>query len=157
MSPVLSALSAALRDLREPRILAIALLPPLAAIAVWMMLAWLFAEDWARLVANWIATTPWLGWVANWGLSAILIWASGLAAIALLLPVMFITALLVTDIVAMPVIVPLVGERHYPAMERRRGGTIAGSAWNAAIAITLFGLLWIVSLPLWFTGIGALL
>ena len=154
MSPVLSALGAALRDLREPRILALALLPPLAAIAVWMALAWLFAEDWARFVANWIATTPWLGWVTDWGLSSILIWASGLMAIALLLPVTLIRAVIVTDVVAMPVIVPIVGERYFPRLERRRGGTVAGSAWNATAAITTFAALWIISLPLWFTGIG---
>jgi hypothetical protein len=156
MTEVVSALNSALRDLREPRILALALVPPLAVIAVWAALAWAFAGDWARLVADWIATTPWLNWVGNWGLSAIFIWASGIAAFALLLPVMLITAVLVTDIVAMPVIVPLVAERYYPRLERRAGGTIAGSVWNAATAVTVFAVLWIVTLPLWFTGVGAL-
>jgi len=147
---------AALRDLREPRILALGLLPPLAAILAWAGLAWVFAGDWARLVANWIATTPWLAWVRDWGLSSVFVWGSGIAAIALLLPVMLITALLVTDLVAMPVIVPLVGNRQYPRLERRAGGTVAGSIWNAAKAVVLFALLWVVTLPLWLTGIGAL-
>jgi uncharacterized protein involved in cysteine biosynthesis len=146
----------ALRDLREPRILALGLLPPLAAILVWAGLAWAFAGDWARLVADWIAGTPWLIWVGDWGLAWIFIWGSGIAAIALLLPVMLITAVLVTDLVAMPVIVPLVGDRYYPRLERRAGGTVAGSIWNAAKAVVLFALLWAVTLPLWLTGIGAL-
>jgi uncharacterized protein involved in cysteine biosynthesis len=146
----------ALRDLREPRILALGLLPPLAAILVWAGLAWAFAGDWARLVADWIAGTPWLIWVGDWGLAWIFIWGSGIAAIALLLPVMLITAMLVTDLVAMPVIVPLVGDRYYPRLERRAGGTVAGSIWNAAKAVVLFALLWAVTLPLWLTGIGAL-
>lgn len=156
MSPVFGALGSALRDLREPRILALALVPPLAVIAVWAALAWVLADDWARLVADWIATTPWLDWVGSWGLSAIFIWASGIAAFALLLPVMLITAVLVTDVVAMPVIVPFVAERYFPRLERRAGGTIAGSVRNAATAVTVFAVLWIVTLPLWFTGIGAL-
>jgi uncharacterized protein involved in cysteine biosynthesis len=156
MGPVASALTAALRDLREPRILALGLLPPLAAILVWAGLAWGFADGWARLVADWIAGTPWLTWVGDWGLASVFIWGSGIAAAALLLPVMLITAVLVTDFVAMPVIVPLVGDRYYPRLARRRGGTVAGSIRNAAKAVVLFALLWIVTLPLWLTGIGAL-
>jgi uncharacterized protein involved in cysteine biosynthesis len=56
----------------------------------------------------------------------------------------------------MPVIVPLVGARHFPRLERRRGGTVAGSVRNAATSIALFAALWFLSLPLWLTGIGAL-
>lgn len=156
MGQVLDALRWALRDLRAPRVLAVMLLPPLAAIAVWAALAWTFADDWARLVADWIATSSWLTWVANLGLSSVLVWASGIAAMALLLPVMLITAMIVTDLVAMPVLVPLVAERHYPRIEPLRGGTIAGSAWNATAAVFAFAVLWLITLPLWFTGIGAL-
>ena len=156
MSPVFTAFSRALADFWQPRILALALVPPLAAIAVWIGLAWAFADDWARLVADWIAGTSWLGWVRDWGLASALIWASGIAAAALTLPLMLITAVLVTDIVAMPVIVPFVGERHHPRLERLKGGTVAGSVGNAFVAVTLFVLLWLASLPLWFTGIGAL-
>ncbi len=157
MGPVLDALFKALRDLREPRVLALALVPPLAAILVWAGLAWAFAGDWARLVADGIASTPWLTWVRDWGLSSVFIWGSGIAAFALLLPVMLITAVLVTDIVAMPVIVPLVGARDYPQLKQLRGGTFLGSAGNAAAAIVVFAVLWLVTLPLWLTGIGAVL
>lgn len=157
MHPVIAALAAAARDLREPRVLALALVPPLVAIAVWLALAWAFADDWARWVAEAIATTPWLTWLNDWGLASVLIWGSGIAAFALLVPLMLVVAVLVTDILAMPVIVPLVGARDYPRLERRRGGTLAGSAWNAVTSIILFAVLWLLSLPLWLTGIGALL
>lgn len=156
MSPVFTALSLAMRDFWQPRILALALAPPLAAIAVWIGLAWMFAGDWARVVTAWIANTSWLGWVRDWGLSSILIWASGIAAVTLMLPVALITAILVTDLVAMPVIVPFVGQHHYPRLEQRKGGTLAGSIWNAAVSVVVFAVLWTISLPLWFTGIGAL-
>ena len=155
METVFNALSKALRDLREPRVLALALVPPLAAVAVWLALAWSFADDWARWVADRIATTPWLTWVGDWGLASIFVWAGAIAAFALLIPVMLVTAVLVTEFLAMPVIVPLVGERHFPRLERRRGGTVAGSVWNAVTSIALFAALWLLSLPLWLTGIGA--
>ena len=156
MHPVIAALFAAARDLREPRVLLLALVPPLVAIAVWIALVWAFADDWARWVADWIATTPWLTWLRDWGLSSVLIWASGIAAFAALAPVMIIVAVLTTEILAMPVIVPLVGGRYFPRLERRRGGTVLGSVWNAATSILIFAALWLLSLPLWLTGIGAL-
>lgn len=157
MHPVFAALTAAARDLRKPRVLALALVPPLVAIVTWAALVWAFADDWARWVAEWIATTSWLAWLRDWGLASVLIWASGIAAFALLAPLMLVVAVLVTELLAMPVIVPLVAERGFPQLERRRGGTVAGSAWNAITSITLFGVLWLLSLPLWLTGIGALL
>ena len=157
MRPVLAALLAAARDLREPRVLLLALVPPLVAIAVWIALVWAFADDWARWVAEWIATTPWLTWLRDWGLSSVLIWASGIAAFAALAPVMLIVTVLATELVAMPVIVPMVGVRHFPRLERRRGGTVTGSVWNAATSVLMFAALWLLSLPLWLTGIGALL
>lgn len=156
MQRVITALLAAFRDLREPRVLLLALVPPLVALAVWIALAWAFADDWARWVAEGIATTPWLTWLRDWGLSSILIWGSGIAAFALLAPVMLIAAVLATDILAMPVIVPLVGDRHFPRLERRRGGTVAGGAWNSATSVAMFAALWLLTLPLWLTGIGAL-
>jgi CysZ protein len=156
MSAALAALFRAGSDLRVPRVLALGLLPPLAAIVVWIALGWALADDWARWAADWIATTPWLTWVREWGLSSVAIWGSGIAAIALLLPIMLIAAVLVTELVAMPVIVPLVAGRYYPGLAQRKGGTVAGSVWNACAAVALFALLWLLSLPLWFTGIGAL-
>jgi CysZ protein len=156
MQAAFSALIRAASDLRAPRVLALALLPPLAAILVWIALAWVLADDWARWVADWIATTPWLTWVRDWGLSSVFVWGSGIAAIALLLPIMLVTAVLVTELVAMPVIVPLIAGRYFPGLAQRKGGTIAGSLWNAVAAVTVFAVLWLFSLPLWFTGIGAL-
>ena len=156
MSPVISALMSALRDLREPRMLALALVPPFAAIAVWAALTWAYADDCARLVTDWIATTHWIARITDLGLSFIFIWASTIAVSALLVPVMLITAVVVTGLVAMPVIVPLVGQRHFPQIARRKGGTLAGSLWNSVAATAVFAALWLLTLPLWLTGFGAL-
>src|ERR1700704_5375922 len=111
MNTVLSAFTVALRDLWAARILAIMLIPPLAALLVWGVLVWSFSGDWARWVADWIATSPWLAWIGNLGLTWVFVWAGGIAAFALLLPIVLITAVLVTDLVAMPIVVPWVGKR----------------------------------------------
>jgi CysZ protein len=157
MGDVMVALRRAFHDLREARVLALALLPPLAAIALCAALAWAYADDWGRWVGDWIAGTSWLAWLRDWSLDPVLIWGSGLVALAALIPLMLITAVVVTGIFVMPVIVPLVGVRHYPRLDRRKGGTIAGSAWHALSTTLVFAVLWLVTLPLWLTGIGALL
>lgn len=156
MNAVLGALGAAFRDLREGRVLALALLPPLAAIALCGALAWAYADDWGRWVGDWIAGTSWLAWLRDWSLDSVLIWGSGLVALAGLIPIMLITAVVVTGILVMPVIVPLVGARHYPRLERRKGGTFAASAWHALATTLVFAALWLLTLPLWLTGVGAL-
>jgi uncharacterized protein involved in cysteine biosynthesis len=70
---------------------------------------------------------------------------------------MFVTALVITEIFAMPVIVKFIAKRYHPDLKRKTGGTMAGSITNAAIGISLFAVLWIVTLPLWLTGVGAVL
>jgi uncharacterized protein involved in cysteine biosynthesis len=156
MQTVLDSFTRALSDLRAPRVLAVLLIPPLAGLAAWGVLAWAFADDWARWVAEVIAGSAWLKWVSSFGLANVFVWASGFAALAVLLPVVLITSILVAEIVALPVVVPWVAARRFPGLEARKGGTVAGSALNVTGAIVVFLVLWIVTLPLWFTGIGAL-
>ena len=157
MTEVVIALRRALNDLREPRVLALALVPPIAAIALCAVLAWAYADDWAQMISGWIEGTSWLAWLREWSLDGAVVWGSGILAVAALIPLVLITAVVVTEIFVMPVIVPLVGARYFPRLERRRGGTVAGSAWHALVTTVVFALLWLVTLPLWFTGVGALL
>jgi len=49
----------------------------------------------------------------------------------------------------MPAMAAHVGARDYPGLVHRKGGTFAGSLWNALAALVLFGSLFAVSLPLW--------
>lgn len=156
MHSIADALGRAVSDLRAPRVLAVIAAPPVATILVWIALAWTFSDDWARWIADAIAGSPWLSWLSGAGLGSVLIWGSGIAAMAALLPVLFVTALLVAEVVAMPVIVPWVAARRFPGLTEKRGGTPAGSVMNSFIAVAIFLLLWIVTLPLWFTGIGAI-
>jgi len=80
-----------------------------------------------------------------------------LAVLIAVLPAMLVTALVITEIVAMPVIVRFVADRYYPGLGHAFGGSVAGSMANAAVAIVIFAVLWVVTLPLWLTGIGAVL
>ena len=60
------------------------------------------------------------------------------------------TALAAIAVLTMPVIVKTVAARHFPQLTARRGGTFAGSARNAMVALLVFVPLWLVTLPLLF-------
>jgi CysZ protein len=156
MTPALTALGNALRDLFAPRILTIVLLPMLGALAIWLTLSWLFWDDWTHWLnqlGTGTAAGQWLEGVgAGWLIHAL----AALGIIVLLVPVTLVTAMIIAEVVAMPVIVALVGGRYFAGLEKRRGGTVGGSILNTAIAIGIFALLWIVTLPLWLFGIFAL-
>lgn len=150
----LAAIAPALRDLARPRILAVLFLPMLGSIVLWTVLAWFFWDAWMEGLRAFIGATSigaWLGAQAGWLLTG----STTLLVLALLLPAMFVTAVLITELVAMPVIVSTVS-RSYPHVERKGASGVAGSVLNATAAVLVFVLLWIVTLPLWFTGVGAL-
>ncbi|HXV12440.1 MAG TPA: EI24 domain-containing protein [Burkholderiales bacterium] len=157
MERVTTAFFAALRDLREGRILALVLVPPLGAFVLWSVLAWLYWSSWITWVDTTLAATAVGQWIQSHDPGWIVASAATLVLIALVVPSMLITVVVITELVAMPVVVGLVGERHFASLEMKRGGTLLGSVWNSVRGILAFSLLWLVTLPLWLTGIGAVL
>ena len=157
MERVITAFFGALRDLREGRILALVLVPPLGAFVLWSALAWLYWSSWIAWVDATLAATAVGQWIQSHDPGWIVASLATLVLVALVVPLMLITVVVITDLVAMPVVVGLVGARHFGSLEMKRGGTVMGSAWNAVRGILAFAALWLVTLPLWLTGIGALL
>jgi CysZ protein len=157
MRDAVTALTRAAGNLFDPRIIAIVLLPVLISLALWTLLAWLFWDAWTGFIASAMASTTVAGWLQGWNAGWIIDYTAALAVLIAILPAMFVTALVITEIIAMPVIVRFVAERYHPDLRRAAGGTLAGSIGNAVIAITVFAVLWIITLPLWLTGIGAVL
>jgi hypothetical protein len=76
-------------------------------------------------------------------------WFGWLLLLLVFVPAVLITAVLIISIVSMPAMVAHVGERDYPGLARRKGGTVVGSVWNAVVALVVFALLFALSLPLW--------
>ena len=126
----------------------------LGAIVLWSVLAWLFWDAWSSAFRDLIDGTSAARWLVSQGATWLVESAAVLMVLVLLVPAMFITAVLLTELVAMPVIVSVVG-RQFEGLEARARGTVLGSVLNAAVAVALFALLWLVTLPLWLTGIGA--
>ena len=157
MWQVLTAFGDALRDLREPRILAVVLLPMLGALAIWATLSWIFWDDWTAWLNGLAAATAAGRWLEGIGAGLLLRPLTSLGVIVLLAPAVLITAIVITEIIALPVIVSFVGARYYAGVHKKAGGTLAGGIINSIIGIAVFCTLWIMTLPLWLFGIFALL
>ena len=157
MHDVIAALTRAAGNLFDRRIIALVFLPMLGSLLVWMVLAWLFWDAWTGGITAAMGSTTVAGWLQGWSATWVIDYTAALVVLIAILPAMLVTALLITEIVAMPVIVKFVAGRYHPGLQRAAGGTLAGSIGNAVIGITVFALLWIFTLPLWLTGIGAVL
>ena len=156
MSAVVDALARALRDLFSLRVLWVVVWPMLAAAALWLVLGvsfWGTFSGWIAQGLDAIGIQAWLAdlepvWIAH-GIQLIV-------HLMLFVPLVLLTALVITALFAMPALVRMVSGRDYPKLERRNGGGLLGSLWNAVIALALFVALWVVTLPLWLIGVGVI-
>ena len=155
MTVVLDAFRKAMRDLWRPHVLLMVAVPIVCATALWMLIGWFFWEPLTAWINGLLLASQAGRWIAGWA-GGLLQFAGTLIALALLAPGILITAMVMTEFFTMPGLVSFVAQRYYPGLARRHGGTVAGSIFNSTIAIVTFALLWLVTLPLWFTGIGAL-
>lgn len=149
MESILRPLRRAAQDLLTPRMLSLAFWPMLLSLFAWGLLAWWFGSAWKTEIAALLAATP-LADLADWmGAEWLTAYAAVLVLVLLWLPAMYVTALLITSLALMPMIVGFVAARHYPDLERRQGGNLVGSVVNGLAALALYLLAWVVLLPVW--------
>ncbi len=157
MQDIITALTRATRNLFDARIIAIVFVPMLGSLVLWTILAWIFWDAWTGGIAGAMATTTVASWLQGWSATWVIDYTAMLVVLIAILPAMLVSALVITEIVAMPIIVRFVAGRYHPDLHRAEGGTIIGSVLNAVIGIGVFVLLWTFTLPLWLTGVGAVL
>jgi hypothetical protein len=139
-----------LANLLHPRMLWLMIWPMLVSLFVWGLVAfWL----WTRL-ALWIAGNldKWLNFVpfvASLDLGTATLVAANVLLFLLWVPLVYLTALFILGIFGMQQMVEYVASRSFPGLERRRGGGVAGSGWNAFVALAGMGLMFLVTVPLW--------
>jgi CysZ protein len=156
MKPIFDAISSAFRDLFQFEILWIVIWPMLAAMLLWLVLGVVFWDtfsEWITIGLNAAGVQHWLEgveprWIAN-TIQAVM-------HMILFVPLVFVTALLITAFFAMPALIRVVAEHDYARLERASGGTVANNLINALLAIAVFIAIWALTLPLWFIGIGVL-
>ncbi|MDP2057246.1 MAG: EI24 domain-containing protein [Thiobacillus sp.] len=156
MGAILDAVARALRDLFSLRVLWVVVWPMLVAILLWLVLGvtfWSTFSGWLMQGLDAIGIQTWLAdlepvWIAN-GIQLLL-------HLMLFVPLVMMTALVITALFGMPALIRVVAERDYPQLRRENGGGLVGSLWNAVVAIALFVALWLATLPLWLIGVGVI-
>ncbi|HVY07118.1 MAG TPA: EI24 domain-containing protein [Burkholderiales bacterium] len=152
MKDVVTAVFGALRSVVHPVSVLTLLGPMLAALLLWAGIGWVFWDAWTAGIHGFIVEHGHYSWMANWNMSTIAAWVAIVVVVAMLVPAVLLTALLIATVFAVPVLVRHVAQGDYAGLEKRHGGGFAGSAWNAISAISLFLLLWILAIPLWLLG-----
>jgi hypothetical protein len=121
--------------------------PMLVSLAIWGTTALVM---WTRL-ALWLAEllNQWALGIVRVELGQLALFLANVALLLLFVPLVYLTALFILGAFGMQKMVEHVATRSFPHLERRHGGSTAGSVWNALA--TFFGmlLLFAISLPLW--------
>ena len=150
MERVFAALLKGLGSLLHPRMLWLMVWPVLVALAIWATLAalyWSQAITWVDLELHQWSAYRWA--LSVWPFTFLATWLGWLLLLFLFVPLVLITAVLIISVVSMPAMVAHVGEREYSGLARRKGGTLAGSLWNALVSLVILTVLFAVTLPLW--------
>jgi len=151
MNEMVRALRDAFKSMLHPVIIVIVLVPMMIALAIWIGIGWTYWDSWTSTIHRVVLAHMPADWI-SFDAARIASWLGAALVIALLTPVVILTALLIATVFAMPVLVRHVAQQYYPSLEIRHGGTLLGSVWNAITAIGMFVLLWIATLPLWLLG-----
>lgn len=157
MTPIFEALVRGVRDLFQFKVLVIVVWPIVAAAVLWLIVGVVFWDTftgWIDSGLTAIGIQTWLeGVEPRWIANAI----QAVAHFILFVPAVFMTALVITALFAMPALIRLVDERHYPQLKRESGGTVTGNLLNALLAVGVFVAIWVLTLPLWLIGVGVLI
>jgi uncharacterized protein involved in cysteine biosynthesis len=160
MNEALSAFGRALRSLSRPAMIWHLVWPTLAALLLWGELAWFFWDEASATLIVWFQEWTWLHQLMDrtqFVSVAALATANILLAI-LFVPLIYATALMLVALVALPLMLERVAPADYPDLEKRKGGSMAGSVWNSLYALLVYLAGWLVTLPLWLIpGAGLLL
>ena len=137
----------------RPRVIALSFLPLVLMVALSLGLGYYFwdaALDGVRgaLEASAVVNNLWV-WLQNMGAGRLKLVLAPLIVIFAVTPLIVVVSLLMVSLLMTPALTHLVAERRFPALERKRGGSVLGSIfWS--LGSTLMALLaLLVSTPLW--------
>lgn len=137
----------------HPRVIALSVLPLLLMVAASFALGYFFWDPAIAAVMVWLETWELVSFALNWlesaGIGSLRGVFAPLVVLVLATPLIVVMALLLVAFFMTPAMVDLVAQRRFPALERRRGGSLLGSvAWSLWSTLLALGAL-LVSLPFW--------
>ena len=157
MQDALKALVAASKSQMHPRMLALIFWPFIGSVLFWGTLSFFFWHGWHQLLAGWVEHSSLQESLAKGFFAIVAGYVVTFVLIVFLASAVYMTSLLVTSLIAMPVMVEHVAASCYPGLARKHGGSLAGSLLNSLLAVSIFMLAWLFALPFWlFTPLAPL-
>lgn len=156
MSGIVNALARTTVNLLHPRIFWLWVWPLLAAGIFWWMIGTYFWTPASGWLLTKLPITDWQDWLEASRLEAIADGIESAINVVIFTILIIVTSMILTALFAMQELVNFVARRYYPDLVRAKGGTVMGSLRTVASTLTVYILIWIVTLPLWFIGIGLL-
>lgn len=139
--------------LMRPRVIGLTLLPLLIAGGLFLALGYFFWEPAVSTVRlqleHWALTEAVLRWMDTYTGPSFRAVMAPMIIVALAVPVAVVLSLLLVALLMMPALVSLVAERRFPRLERRRGGTLWGSAARSGLYTLVALVALVLTVPLW--------
>ena len=137
----------------HPRVIALSFLPLILMVVLSFGLGYFFWEGAVASVAAWLEAfdlvQAFLGWLERLGLGSLRIVFAPLLVLVLATPLIVLLCLLLVAMFMTPAMVELVGQRRFPSLERKHGGSLLVSVLWSLGSTLLAVLALIVSMPLW--------
>jgi hypothetical protein len=156
MKDLLDAFWRALVYCLHPRVIGLSVLPlvigaVLMGLGYWLLWDAVVAATQAQLQSwAWLdGALRWMERVSGWSMRAAF---APFVVVMLALPIVVVLSVLLVGLLMTPAIVNLVATRRFPALERRRGASMAVSLWVSFSSTVLAMLALVVTMPLWFVS-----
>ncbi|TFZ00250.1 EI24 domain-containing protein [Ramlibacter humi] len=137
----------------HPRVIALSFLPLIVMVAIALGAGWLWWDGAVDAVFRWLESYELIsrvgGWLVSLGFGGLRTVMAPLIVIFLATPVIVVGSIVAVAVLMAPALVHLVGERRFPALEKKRGGSVLASiAWSIGSSLLALIAL-VISLPLW--------
>jgi len=138
----------------HPRVIALSVLPLILMGGLALFLGYFFWE--AALdavnatITSWELMSTLIGWLESVGLVGLKSVLAPMVVVFISTPIIVVVALLVVAALMTPSVLTLVGERRFPTLERKHGGSLMGATLGALWATLVALVALLLSVPLWF-------
>ena len=137
----------------HPRVIALSFLPLILMVVLSFGLGYFFWEGAVASVAAWLeafdTVQAFLGWLEQAGMGALRAVFAPLLVLVMATPLIVLLCLLLVAMFMTPAMVDLVGQRRFPDLERKQGGSLLVSVLWSLGSTLLAVLALLVSMPLW--------
>lgn len=132
------------------RMFLLVLAPPMITVMGLFLLFALFWQNWVLSISSYFSSFTIFQWfIGLTGLPDFSQWMAVIFLILVFIPLAYLVAVLLTTLFVVPVILRWVVAEDFKHLEKKRGGSVLGSLWNAGVATVLFVVAFFVTLPLW--------